>query len=294
MILGSRLVWGVALLAVLTTAIPAATCELRFQAKEYQLRDDYGRARLSDGVLQYYYEIPCPVYSWFWAYSGPITPEKVGVFYEIGDLSTGGFDVCDPANCHSLEMIRILDFAGYGTVYPGLFTIEMDVYCSDEHGCPVSPSLWTSGPWETHFKWNYIPVEPPLCLTSCVADPGPPPAGPRLLVIATHTGSCGFYPAWGFDNIGTAVAQECNMHDIGCLPALYPRPYTSHYATIHSGYYGVDFEYCPPLWFPDGVDTTRDGTQYGYIEFAWRIYLSCSGPTASEPATWGTIKALYR
>ena len=84
------------------------------------------------------------------------------------------------------------------------------------------------------------------------------------------------------------------MHDIGCLPALYPRPHTGHYPTIHSGYYGVNFQYCPPLWFLDGRDQTDDGTEYGFIELAWRIYLSCGGPTAAETPAWSTIKALYR
>ena len=84
------------------------------------------------------------------------------------------------------------------------------------------------------------------------------------------------------------------MHDYGCLPALYPRPYNSHYASIHSGYYGKDFEYCPPRWFRDGRDSTPDGTQYGFCELAWRLYITCAGPSASQPATWSDIKSMYR
>ena len=188
-----------------------------------------------------------------------------------------------------------MDFAGYGTVYPGRFTIEMDIFCSDERGCPVGPRLWTSGPLETHFAWNYIDLEPPLCLTSCSTPPGPPPPSAlRILVTATHTGTDGVYPAWGLDNISTPIEQGCTMHDISCLPAAYPRPYVSPYPRVHSGYYGVGFQYCPPLWLYDGRDTTRDGSQYGSIELLWRIYLSCTGPSAVEPSTWGSIKSIYR
>jgi hypothetical protein len=94
------------------------------------------------------------------------------------------------------------------------------------------------------------------------------------------------------------------MHDYGCLPVLYPRPYTSHYPVMHSGFYGQDFTYCPPLNFCDGRDTTCagslcfpdgiNGTQYGFIELCWRLYITCSGPTKTQTATWGDIKSLYR
>jgi hypothetical protein len=172
--------------------------------------------------------------------------------------------------------------------------VEFDVYCSDEHGCPVGPSLWNSGPMETDFAWNYIDVDPPLELCNCLVDPGDPGSGPRILVTATHTGTDGIYPQWGMDNISTAIEEGCPMHDRGCLPALYPRPHSSHYGLIHSGYYGWDFNQCPPLWFKDGRDTTPDGTQYGFIELTWRLYITCGGPSANQPSTWSSIKSMYR
>jgi hypothetical protein len=113
-------------------------------------------------------------------------------------------------------------------------------------------------------------------------------------VTATHTGTNGIYPAWGFDNISTALEAGCVMHDIGCLPALYPRPAAGHYGIVHSGYYGTGLQYCPPLGFVDGRDTTMDGSQFGFIELLWRIYVSCTGPTAGEPSTWSNIKSIYR
>jgi hypothetical protein len=97
----------------------------RLQA--FQMREDFGAEPLSGCYLQYYYYVPCPTYAWFWAFCGPITGETMGVFFDINDPSTGTGVACDPEDCHTLETLRIMDFAGYGTVYPGLFTIEMDI-----------------------------------------------------------------------------------------------------------------------------------------------------------------------
>jgi len=277
-----------AILMIITC--PAAA----YESAEYRLRDDFGMEPLYDCTLNYYYYTPCPTYPWFWSFAGWDRGDIVGEWFQVGDVSTTTGQACDPVLCHTLDQIRVLDFAGYGTVRPGLFTVEFDVYCCDEYGCPVGPSLWSSGPWETGYAWNYIPVERPICLTGCSVNPGSPQSAPRILVTATHTGSEGVYPAWGFDNISTNVAQGCEMHDYSCLPALYPRPYSSMYVTMHSGFYGQNFVYSPPLWFKDGRDTTPDAIEYGHIELAWRIYLTCSGPTNVEPTTWGNIKNIYR
>jgi hypothetical protein len=117
-------------------------------------------------------------------------------------------------------------------------------------------------------------------------------------VTITHDGVDRFgpadnYNAWGTDAISIPLQDGCIMHDLGCLPVLYPRPYASHHNTIHSGYYGEDFEYCPPQWFKDQNDSTPDASEYGFVELAWRIYIACEGPTAPQPATWSSIKSMY-
>jgi hypothetical protein len=262
-----------------------------------------GTVPLYDGMLQYYYYIPCPTYSWFYAFGGHSNEWEhgtaVGTWFEVGDLSTGGIEPCDPTSCYTLEKVRVLDFEGAG-YYPGWYRIKMDVYCCDEYGCPVGPPLYTREPLWTSYAWNYFEIDPPLCLTSCAADPGPSPSGPRFLVTITHDGIALFghpfdnYNAWGADAVGRPFEEGCAMHDEGCLPALYPRPYSGHYSTIHSGYYGHDFEYCPPQRFKDPRDSTPDGSEYGFVELAWRVYLGCSGPTQTQETTWGGIKTLYR
>lgn len=280
-------------LCILVSCVLASVPD-RSQMKAFQMREDFGADPLSDCYLQYYYYIPCPTYSSFWSFCCFLPGEAVGGFFEIGDISTGSGLACDPEASHTLETIRVLDYAGYGAIYPGRFRVQFDVYCSDELGCPACPSLWTSGPLDTHFGWNYIDVDPPLCLTPCSTIQDLVPSAARILVLATHTGPEVGSPRWGFDNISTALQEGCVMHDTGCLPALYPRPAVSHYDRIHSGYGGEHVAYCPPLWFPDGREETPDGSQYGYVELAWRVYLSSTGPTTVEPITWGNIKSIYR
>jgi hypothetical protein len=280
---------GLALVLVAAASAPALEC------RRFSLRDDFGVEPLEDCYMNYYYyTAPCPTYSWFWAWSGWESGDMLGAYFTVGDISMSTGQVCDPLQCQTLVKFRVLDFAGYGTVRPPLFSVEFDIYCCDDRGCPVGPPLWNSGRYQTGFAWNYVYVDPPLCITDCVLYPGPPPPSPRLLLMVTHGPYDATYPAWGFDNIGTNVEMGCDMHEQSCLQCLYPRPYNSHYTAIHSGFYGPDFEYCPPLWFKDQEDTTPDATQYGYVELAWRIYLACYGPSGVESTTWGNVKSIYR
>ncbi len=277
---------------VLALVLVLASSAFAMERKAYQMKEDFGTEPLYDGTLNYYYYIPCPTYSWFWAFTGWTPGEIIGMCFTLSDEGTGGSGLLDPANCHTLEQLRILDFAGYGTVYPGKFTIEFDVYCA-EFCCDVAAPithLWNSGPFETGFAWNYIPVDPFVCLTPCYNG------DVSIVVTATHTGTDGIYPAWGMDNISTAVAEGCPLHDYGCLPALYPRGQCGTVGPmVHGGYIGTyAFEYWPPLMFVDGADTTPDASQFGAIEMAWRVYIGCYGPTATEPSSWGNIKSMYR
>jgi hypothetical protein len=266
---------------VMGLILMVATSAFCLDKKAYQFREDFGVEGLNETALQYYYYIPCPTYNWFFAYSGWHVGDILGVYYSVGDQGTGGYAPYDPLNCHTLERIRVLDFAGYGTVYVGWYTFELDVWCPP---CPLV-HLWKSGPCETHFGWNYFDVIPPLCLTPCFD-------GEHLtfVVTATMTGAYEGYPAWGFDNIGDPVNRSCTMHDIGCLPATYPR------MSVNSGYFG-NGDYCqydPPMMVKDGYDTTPDGSMYGFLELGWRVYLGCYGTTPAEATTWGNIKSMYR
>ncbi len=260
-----------------------ATSAFGLEKQAFQMRDDFGTEPLYDSALQYYYYIPCPTYSWFWAFSGWSPGDISGEYFHIGDQGTGGWPVLDPMTCMQLQTIRILDFAGYGTTYPGLFTAQLDVWCPP---CPLY-NLWSSGPIEFHFGWNYTEITPPLLLCPCWDA-----IDLELTIVVTMSmiGTNAIYPALGLDNISTAVATGCVMHDLGCLPAVYPR------ASVHSGYFGNGdpCQYDPPPWFCDGRDTTPTCTQFGGLELAWTVYIICCGMTDAETSTWGNIKSMYR
>jgi hypothetical protein len=284
----------------LVLVLVLATSAMALEKKAFQMREDYGTEPLYSSYMNYFYYIPCPTYSWFWMYTNWAANDIIGVFYTVGDPSmsrtaTGcpPYAASDPCNEQAVQYFRVLDFAGYGTIYPGFYTVEFDIYCSDADGCPVGASLWNSGPLDFCVGgWNYIYPAAPVNVCGCATDAT---CYPRFLIAAKMIGTDPIYPAWGMDNMSTPVQDgTCALHDMGCCPALYPRPYSSHYSTIHSGYYGVDFVNCPPYWFADGRDTTSGATLYGFIELAWRVYLFAQGPTATEPSTWGNIKAMYR
>jgi hypothetical protein len=271
------------------------------EKKAIQLKEDFGTEPLYTCYMNYYYYIPCPTNSWFWAFSGWTQGQTIGEWFRIGDPSMGRtgsgcppYIGCDPCGLEdkSIERFRVLDFAGYGTTYPGLFTVRFDIWCCDAYGYPVGPDIWSSGPKELAVAgWNYIDIYPglPADVYSCGGG-FPLHCYPTFLITATHIGTLATYPAWGFDDISKPVSLGCAMHDNGCCPALYPRPQVSHYTAMHSGDYGINWAQIPPTWFLDPGDTT--GNTFGFIELAWRVYLGFH--VGTEPSTWGTIKAIYK
>jgi hypothetical protein len=267
-------------------------------AGAFQMSEDFGAEPLYDCGLQYYYYIPCPTYSWFWAFSGWSPGDIIGTCFEIGDQGTGGFAACDSYLCQGgLRSIGVLDYAGYGTIYPGLFTFEFDVYCALDCCGPNQPfmHIWNSGPLDTHYGWNYFTNAWMLSLSPCCTAT-PPDCSTKFVITATMTGTDARYPAWGFDNVSTAVNTGCVLHDIGCLPAVIGRnPCGTDDPMVHSGYIGTyPFEYWPPLPFCDGQDSSADCHRWGAVELAWRINLDCGGHVAGAPTTWGEIKSIYR
>jgi hypothetical protein len=282
-------------LMLVCLAAPAFSLE----HKAVQMAEDYGSQPPYDRPSSYYYYVPCTTSSWFWEFTDWEPGDVLGVFYAVGDPSmgipSGDPPSLDCANrySHRLEYIRILDFAGYGTIYPGLFTTTFDVWCADANGCPVGPSLWSSGPTEfCHAGWNYVAVGPDVYVDNCYTQiVGNMRCYPRFLITAKMTGLLAKYPAWGFDNVSTPLSLSCAMHDDGCYPALYPRPSVNHYPSMHSGYYGQNFSLCPPVWFLDPGDSV--GNVYGCIELAWRVYVEL-WYSATEPTTWGNIKSIYK
>jgi hypothetical protein len=86
---------------VLTLVLVTATTAFGLQKKAWQTKDDFGTVPTYDGALQYYYYVPCPTYSWFWAYTGWTPGDYVGMSFTIGDQGTGGNDPLDPTVAQS-------------------------------------------------------------------------------------------------------------------------------------------------------------------------------------------------
>jgi hypothetical protein len=285
-------------LLIVLLVLGLAASAYGLEKRALQMREDFGTEPLYDCYMNYYYYIPCPTNSWFWAFSGWDRGQVVGAWFRVGDPCMGRagsgcppYVVCEPCGLEnkSIERLRVLDFAGYGATYPGLFTVRFNMYCCDDLGRPIGGQLyWSSGPIElTTAGWNYIDAYYGD-FANCSTEGGW--CYPQVLVTATHIGTEATYPAWGFDNISQPVSLGCAMHDNGCCPALYPRPQTSHYSTMHSGDYGVGFVNFPPDWFLDPADSVGD--VYGYVELAWRIYTWFH--VATEGTTWGAVKSMYR
>jgi hypothetical protein len=298
------------MLGVFSTPVPAWEAEPRkagayfasFEAKPYKMVDDFGIPPLYDCGLQYYYYIPCPTGSWFWAYSGWGPGDILATVFTMGEQGTGAFVPCDPYVCAHIEAVRVLELSGYGDAYPGVYGVELDIYCCDAESYPCV-HLWNSGPLDLGFGWNNIEIRPIIEISRCAAECGDwDPASPRFALTITMVGTGSGYPAVGFDNIGSSLGAGCIMHDIGCLPVVYPRSWMGGSGErVHSGYVGrYAFEYWPPLPLPDGsVYGGETGLRCGFVEAAWRMYFHCTHvptpPCATIHSTsWGGIKSLYR
>jgi hypothetical protein len=77
--------FAIAVVLVLMLA-PAA---FALDEKAYQMSEDFRTEPLYDCTLNYYYYIPCPTYSWFWAFTGWTPGDIIGTCFSIGDQGTG-------------------------------------------------------------------------------------------------------------------------------------------------------------------------------------------------------------
>ena len=95
----------------------------------YILKSDPGPGPLSDCALAYYYHIRWDTYGYYWAWQTYETGAIIGVWFEVGDLSMHGYDVCDPTQCQTLEGLYVLDLTEVVNPYCGHYgQVEFDVY----------------------------------------------------------------------------------------------------------------------------------------------------------------------
>jgi hypothetical protein len=284
------------LITVMVLVLVLATAAFAVEKSVFQMKKDFGGEQLGDCYMGYYYFVPCPTSSYFFGWTFDYG-DIVGQFFCVGDPEMGSGTVCDPNDCQSIDRFVVLDFNDNAPgMYPQDFQVEYDIYCSDLDGCPIGPALWNSGMVTSYQRgWNWFDIDPPLSVCPCVLDP---PGGPVFLITGTVRGDFPEQgPQWGSDGPGIYYYYCASMHDVGCLTVLYPRPTVSYYTPgIHSGYYGNPDSgtyQCPPQLLA-GFDTTPDLSQWGAVEWAWTVDMTCSGPTATEPTTWGNIKSMYK
>ncbi len=137
------------------------------------------------------------------------------------------------------------------------FTVSYNLFEADSIGCKVGASLGSLANSDPVERWNLLPG------LGCVS-------GNMAVISATF--DAGTLPYLGTDDNESNAAGGPNCLGIGA-------------GTGNSVYYGRPSrtQYCPPLYFSDGigpVDFMMDASWYSI--------------TATEDASWGDVKSLFK
>ncbi|MFH1679165.1 MAG: hypothetical protein ABIH26_00820 [Candidatus Eisenbacteria bacterium] len=192
---------------------------------------------------------------WYWRYSPFRGDERIA-----GDHAGVVFDL--PNDCAKepgAECVHLGFWWYWRYTTPGWgYTLSYYLWPVDEDFCMVGEpigSLLCQDPTE---RWNHYPG-----LGTTNAD----------MVAVISVFDKGGLPHWCLDN-----NYRNSQAPIACDG--WPGP-----LGVHSVYWGnYDTMYCPPYFFADPV---------GPIQFIMDATFSCEG-TPIEPASWGTIKSLFR
>jgi hypothetical protein len=190
---------------------------------------------------------------------------------------------CDTSQCLTLDVIELIFYDVLAP--PADQSMNVKVFGADPDGEPLedllgnldfTPSYAESAAFTSvEIDFTNGAVEPGLDLSSC---------GGRFVVILTWKNPTG-HPALVLDNVGTCVdscAVEAACCQMGTEPYLYPRP-------IHTYYYGAEWAWSKQ----DSICDPGGCVTYGCLEALWTCGF-CTKTAATEPTTWGGIKALYR
>jgi hypothetical protein len=94
------------------------------------------------------------------------------------------------------------------------------------------------------------------------------------------------HPLLVLDNV-SACAAGCPANSSCCQMGTYPYVYPR--TAVRTYYYGIE----PDWGVPDPVPDPAGAVPYGYLEALWRASF-CEWSAATVPATWGSIKAMYK
>jgi len=191
---------------------------------------------------------------------------------------------CDTAACLRLDIVELVFYDVLAP--PADQSMNIKVYAADAAGNPVGGLLGNRDfePTCTDTA-TFTSVE--IDFTNGGTEPGLDLSGSSgcFVALLTWMNPTG-HPCLALDNISSCVA-ECGSTpaccEMGTAPYVYPRPRT------HTYYYGTVGTWAKQdsICDPGGCET------YGHLEAMWDCGFCIMG-AATEPTTWGAIKATYR
>jgi hypothetical protein len=209
--------------------------------------------------------------------------ESFGVHFNMAD-TVSWHTPCDTLACLTLDGIQLVLYDVLAP--PADQSMNLKVFGADDDGEPIGELLgnldfepaYVDTATFTSLEIDFTDggMEPGLDLSGCVGN---------FVVLLTWKNDTG-HPCFVLDNISTCVDScpaEPACCQMGTFPYVYPRLGTRTY------YYGLEWEWSKQDSFCD----IGGCVPYGYLEALWECGFCTSSP-ATEPISWGGIKAMYR
>jgi hypothetical protein len=241
---------------------------------------DPARMRASASCIQSHYYLlgGCPYVT---VLEGIETDESVGMHFNMLD-SVSWYAPCDTSSCLTLDVIELVLYDVLAP--PEDQSMNIKVLGADPDGEPsgdllgnrdFEPSYTEPGTFTSvEIDFTNGGTELGLDLSGC---------GGNFVVLLTWKNSSG-HPGLVLDNIGTCV-DSCTSEPACCEMGLHPYVYPR---TVHTFYYGTEW-----AWSKQDPICDMGGCEiFGCLEALWSCGF-CTKSSATEPATWGGIKAMY-
>jgi hypothetical protein len=208
--------------------------------------------------------------------------ESFGMHFNMLD-SVYWYAPCDTSACLTLDIIELVFYDVLAS--PSDQSMNVKVFGADQDGEPsgnllgnrdFEPSYTEPGGFTSvEIDFTNGGMEPGLDLSGCAGD---------FVVLLTWKNPSG-HPGLVLDNISTCVDScvvESACCEMGFHPYLFPR-------AIHTYYYGTEWAWSKQ----DSICDLGGCGTFGCLEALWTCGF-CTKSAATEPMTWGGIKAMYR
>jgi hypothetical protein len=191
---------------------------------------------------------------------------------------------CDTSACMRLDIVELVFYDVLAP--PADQSMNVKIYGADPDGNPVGGLLGnrdfepayvdTASFTSVEIDFTNGGTEPGLDLSGCSGS---------FVALMTWKNATG-HPCLAMDNISSCVGacgSDPACCEMGTSPYVYPRSRT------HTYYYGTEGAWAKQ----DSICDPGDCETYGYLEAIWDCGFCIMG-AATEPTTWGAIKATYR